>query len=83
VDWQDAVTRYRPDGTTEPGGTQRRYDTLVDVIDVETGALLSRIRLPSEVDITSDGTLYRPIVSAEGVISFEAFGIEFVDGRRR
>jgi hypothetical protein len=83
VDWQDAVTRYRPDGTAEPGGMQRRYDTLVDVIDVETGSLLSRTRLPSEVDVTSDGTLYRPTVSTEGVISFEAFGIEFVDGRRR
>jgi hypothetical protein len=41
------------------------------------------MRVPSTMKLTSDGTLYRPRVSPEGVISFDAFALEFVDGRGR
>lgn len=83
LDWQDVVLRYRPDGTSEPGSLQRRYDTILDVIDIASGSVLLRERFPGDVNVTSDGTLYRPLVSVEGVISFEAFRVEFLDRRTR
>jgi len=83
VNWREDVVRYDPDGSTEPGYPQRRYDTLVDVIDVATGSMLSRTRLSGDVNLMSDGTLYRTLVSPEGLISVEAFDFEFVDQRAR
>lgn len=84
VNWQEAVMRYRPDGfTTEPGYEQKRFDTIIDVIDIASGSVLTRTRLAGDVRVTSGGMLYRPLVSDEGVISFEAFELEFINRRGR
>jgi hypothetical protein len=53
------------------------YDTVLDILDVERGVVLARERIPGPGYLTSDGTLYTVHVDAVGVVSFQAFRIEF------
>jgi len=82
TDWADAVvqldtTRYSNQSISEPGYRQQLYDTMVDVIDIESGLLLARSRVPGMLSFTGDGTLYRTSVDELGVINVEAFSLDF------
>jgi hypothetical protein len=51
------------------------YDTVLDLVDVATGAVLARTRIPGWGRFTSDGTLYVPRESPIGLIYFDAWEI--------
>ncbi len=59
---------------------QEVWDAVLDVIDLETGKVLARKRLPRQSFLTRDGTLYSVYVDELGVISVEAFEVEFLEG---
>jgi hypothetical protein len=51
------------------------YDTQLDLIDVPSGVVLARTRVPGRAHFTSDGALHAPREDATGVITFEAWEV--------
>jgi hypothetical protein len=57
---------------------QELRDSVLDVIDLASGEVVARKRIPSLSYLTRDGTLYSVSVDHLGVISVEAFEVELV-----
>ena len=82
ANWQELVDTINvgPDGkhaTYRVDSFDRMFDTVIDVIDTKSGALLARHLFGGLLMFTSDGTLYRRSVSGTGLIRVEAFALRF------
>lgn len=72
-----ALPARPPGGWRPPGsGPWPLYDTVIDFIDVATGQVVARQRFQGTFYFTSRGDVYRPSVSATGVIGAEVFEVE-------
>jgi hypothetical protein len=81
ANWRDAVgvvDKSRGDADHEflmPGYPQQLYDSIIDVLDVRSGAVLARHRVDGTLFLTSGGTPYRPVIEPSGMIRVEIFDV--------
>jgi hypothetical protein len=59
-----------------PGYPDQLHDTVLDIIDTRSGALLARQRFPGLLYLTSNGTVYRRSFRDTGEVYIETFAIE-------
>jgi len=81
LEWSEAESVAREAGVsvyTDPGTRQRRHDSVIDILNVRTGALMARTRVRGAASLGRDGTVYLPVISSIGVVGIEAFEIQLV-----
>ncbi len=78
-DWENVDRRTQSDGRYEAGVHQELRDSVLDVMDLETGEVVARKRLTLPSYLMSDGTLYSVHEDeVTGVVSVRAYEIELV-----
>jgi hypothetical protein len=83
-DWSDVEITWSPLRLGEkrqqrtPDVDLRLTHTVLDVISVESGEVLARLRRPGVATLTRDGTLLDRAVSPEGILQLHAYAVSFV-----
>jgi hypothetical protein len=83
-DWSDVEITWSPLRLGEerqqrtPDVELRLTHTVLDVISVESGEVLARLRRPGVATLTRDGTLLDRAVSPEGILQLHAYAVSFV-----
>lgn len=81
ADWQPAEQRVDPatvgdsdDGPRLlPRSREREFDSMIDLINTNSGRLTSRTAVEGQLRLTNDGTVYRASLSPDGILSIETF----------
>src|SRR5690606_29757042 len=77
-----STVRHTEDGPQLlPGFREALYDTVLDLINTSSGALVARRRVPGLFRLTRDALLYKTSFSEDGYLTIETFAIRLVRQR--
>ncbi|MGH7467354.1 MAG: 6-bladed beta-propeller [Longimicrobiales bacterium] len=80
-DWNAVEVSYDP-GTSEVVQSedmlQRQYQTVIDVLDVQSGSLIARHFQPGYGSLLNDGTFIHKFYDQEGIVRMEAFRLRLI-----